>query len=437
MLRIIYNLLLHLALPFIFLRLLWRSIKNSYYRKNWLERLAFYDTKSIANFHYNCDNYSKIFWIHAVSLGEVVAVTPLIKKLLQQNHCQQIVFTTMTPTGMAQMQKIFCNENYSAKVLCLYVPYDYSWAIGKFIRIFKPHKLLIMETELWPNLIHITHKNNIPIFLINARLTEKSFASYVKIQKFVAKMLNKIDIIFAQSIKDADFFLKLGAKQDKVINAGNIKFDISLPIKLDDQVTQLANKFNIKNRQIWIAASTHENEEAIVLEAFKTIKQTLPTLLLIIVPRHLERFANVEILCKKNGFNLIKYSQNQSITNETDIFLADVMGKLLELYSLANVAFVGGSLVPIGGHNILEPALCKLPIIVGPYTQTLADIMQIFITNNAILLANNSMELAEKVIYCFNNLNLDISENNNKLGYKALSLVEQNKGIIDNILSLL
>lgn len=426
MLRLLYNILWHLAIPFILLRLLWRSRKNIGYRKSLLERFAIYPKKIFSpNLYENND----IVWVHAVSLGEVVGITPLVKTLLRQNLAKHVVFTTMTPTGMTQMKKTFQNDEYFSTVTCLYVPYDYTWAINKFIETFQPKYLLIMETELWPNLLHVTHKKNIPIFLINARLTEKSFASYYKIRKFMASMLDKIDLIFAQSVKDAEFFIKLGANPAKVMNTGNIKFDFKLSMTLEEDAKKLYEKFSMQDRPIWVVASTHEHEEEIVLEAFKIVQQKIPQVLLILVPRHPERFNEVTNLCQKYGFNVIRYSQNQSVNSATNIFIGDVMGKLLEFYSIANVAFVGGSLVPVGGHNILEPALCKVPVIVGSYTQTLADIMTVFMENQAVLCVKDGVELADTVTLYLQDTTL-----NQQLSRNAFNVVAQNQGVIDKIL---
>jgi len=418
MLQLFYNFLFHLLLPFLPLRLLWRSRKNAAYRKRWNERFAFYRKPHL----------QQSIWVHAVSLGEVVAATPLVKALAKQYPTTPIVFTTMTPTGAAEMQKAFPATLNNKQIIQKYVPYDYQWAVKKFLKHFNPQFLVILETELWPNILHYCHQQKRPIFLVNARLTEKSFASYYKVRAFTKSMLDNITKIVAQSKKDAEYFSKLGVAEDKLTIAGNIKFAITVPTDIKLQGHQLRQQLG-RERPVWIAASTHQDEEKIVLAAFKKILQQLPDALLIIAPRHPERFDEVAVLCHEQNFNIVRYSQNEICAASTNIILADVMGQLLLFYAASDVAFVGGSLVPVGGHNILEAAAFALPIVVGPHTKTLADVKTIFETAGGLIIVNDDKELAEKIILLFKNPNLRQTH-----GSIAYNILEQNRDVLDRIL---
>lgn len=415
---IIYNLLFHILLPFLPLRLLWRSRKNTAYRERWNERFAFYDDSALQD----------SIWVHAVSLGEVVAATPLVKALAKKYPDRAIVFTTMTPTGAGQMRKTFGNPKLEGQIKQRYVPYDYPWAVKRFLKHFNPQFLVIMETELWPNILHYCDKQKRPIFLVNARLTEKSFASYYKIRNFTKSMLDKINTVIAQSQKDADYFAKLGVAAEKLSVSGNIKFAITVSDEVKNQGKLLRQQLG-NERQVWIAASTHQGEEEIILSAFKIILQQLPHALLILVPRHPERFNEVAMLCQNQGFNVARYSRSENHSTSTNILLGDVMGQLLLFYAASDAAFVGGSLVPIGGHNILEAAALGLPIIVGPYTKTLADVRKVFEQANALINVNNANELAEKIILLLNTPIL-----RQQYGNAAHKILEQNRDVIDKIL---
>lgn len=435
----IYTCILYLAFPFLLLRLLWRGRKNPAYRTRWRERFACYRAEQRRN------PLPQSVWVHAVSLGEAVAATPLVKALQQKYPQLPIVFTTMTPTGAAHIVKTFGEQK---QVISLYVPYDYPGAVRRFLDYANPKFLLIMETELWPNILHSCAKRHIPIFLANARLTDRSLRGYNKVRHFTQSMLANINLICAQSQKDADYFLQLGAIPSRVTVMGNIKFDIALPEGVVARGEELRHSWSseknpngtIATRPAWIAASTHPGEEEIVLAAHIKVLQHIPNAILILVPRHVERAGEIAQLCTKNGMKTVRYGDNEiaedakisSGLTEVNVILVTVMGQLLPLYAAADIAFVGGSLVPIGGHNVLEPAALAKPIIVGPHTKSLADVRTLLEKASGLIGVQNSNELAGQVVRLLQDTDL-----RQCYGAAAQKVVAQNHGIVGKILGMI
>ncbi len=411
----LYNIVFYLALPFILCRLLWKSRKNAAYKQRWLERLARFTSPAI----------DKSIWVHAVSLGEAIAATPLIKALKSKYPNIRIVVTTMTPTGSAHITKAFGDE-----VTHIYAPYDYSGAVKRFLRHYNPQLLLIMETELWPNMLHHCAKQNIPIIIANARISANSEKGYSKIRCFMRRLFNNVSVIATQSQLDADRFINIGAKPQQVQVIGNIKFDINIPEHIFADAKELRQKWG-NNRPVWIAASTHDNEEEQILTAFKQVKQTLPNALLILVPRHPERFSYATKLCKDQGFKTISHKNGDTCTPNTDIIIGDTIGELVKLYAASDVAFVGGSLVPKGGHNLLEPAAVNVPIITGPYLDNFLEISTLLADADAIIKINNAADLAKHVIELLQNKSLRLT-----LALGGAKVIKQNQGAMQKILQL-
>lgn len=386
--RLLYTILLTLATPFILLRLFWRSTRQKAYRQRIIERFAFYP--ALKN--------QQSLWIHAVSVGETHAAFPLIKFLVQHYPQFKILVTTTTPTGSAEILKQFGNQ-----VLHYYTPYDLPSIINRFLKKMRPRLCIIMETELWPNLLYYSHKKNIPILLANARLSEKSFRGYKKISSLVRDMLNCFTTVAAQSAEDGERFLKLGLIKNKLLITGNIKFDTSMPANLSENAQAL--RAHWQQRPAWIAASTHEGEEELILQAHKKILQHFPNALLILVPRHPERFNKVANLCRAD-FSIARRSEHQLPEDNTQIYLGDTMGELRLLYAASDVAFVGGSLVPIGGHNPIEPALLNLPIINGPHFHNFKMITTQIELAGGLKIIHNTEELAQWVVSLLQDPNL-------------------------------
>ncbi|MBE9562000.1 MAG: lipid IV(A) 3-deoxy-D-manno-octulosonic acid transferase [Proteobacteria bacterium] len=403
MLRIVYSFIFYLLIPFVLLRLLWRGIKAPAYWRRWPERFGFIPTLPIQN----------PLWIHAVSMGEVQAAIPLIKALQTSFPNLAILVTTMTPTGSQRVQEQFGN-----KVWHVYLPYDLPGSIARFLIRTKPSLLILMETELWPNLLHACR--NIPVVLANGRLSVNSAKGYLKIAKLTQQMLNNITVIAAQTKLDAYRFTLLGAELNKIKITGSIKFNNKL----------LAPKYNI-NRKVWIAASTHAGEEEIILEVFLKLKQEFQDLLLVLVPRHPERFNQVAKLCKQRGFVTTRRTQG-NITPETEIYLGDTMGELARLYTMADVAFVGGSLVPIGCHNLLEPAAVGIPVVMGIHVFECAEICQ------QVLEAHAAKQVADVgQLYQAISLYLNDTQFAQKTGNNGRLFVQENQGALQRLLDII
>lgn len=396
------------------LRLLWKARKNPAYKQRNSERFGYFRFPALEG----------SIWVHAVSVGEAIAAVPLIKKLMLNYPCTPIVVTTMTPTGAERIRSIF-----NSTVIQLYVPYDYPVFIKRFLCQIRPKILVLMETELWPNILYYSAKQSIPIVLSNARLSDKSFARYKKIRKFMESILHCITMVLAQSKIDAERFIELGIDPKKVITSGNIKFDIVIPDGLLSQAAQVRALFG-KERPIWVAASTHKTEEEKVLVAAKKVLEVLPDALLILVPRHPERFDEVFALCNREGFNVVRYSDNCSYSTVlTNVILGDVMGQLLLFYATGDVAFVGGSLIPWGGHNLLEPAALAKPVLSGKYMDAFVEISQLLTETDALVTVDDETTLAKHLLRLLQNKAL--REN---LGVRALDVVEKHRGATEKIL---
>lgn len=350
--RALYTLLLHLALPLIAVRLLWRAWRAPDYAKRVGERFAIGLPPM----------QQEGIWIHAVSLGESIAAAPLIRELLARYPQLPITVTNMTPTGSARIQALF-----GARVQHCYLPYDLPWACARFFRHVRPRLAIIMETELWPNHIHQCARHGVPVALANARLSERSARGYGKLARLTAPMLAELSLIAAQTEAEAERFRQLGAHPACVEVTGSIKFDLRVDPELLVSAAELRASWGATQRPVWIAASTHAGEDEIVLAAHRQLLAREPQALLILVPRHPERFAAMAELSEREGFTTVRRSHGQAVTAGTQVLLGDTLGELLFLYALADLAFVGGSLVENGGHNLLEPAALGKPLLSGPH----------------------------------------------------------------------
>ncbi|MDF2179271.1 3-deoxy-D-manno-octulosonic acid transferase [Aliiglaciecola sp. CAU 1673] len=328
--------------------------------------------------------------LHCVSVGEVVAATPLIKRIMLERSELPITITTTTKTGAERVQELFGNS-----VQHLYLPFDLPFLMRRLMRQVDPQKVLIMEVELWPNLVHTCWERHIPIFVINARMTTKSMLRYRKLNTLVSPILNHLSGICAQGQRDFDNYLALGAPTDRLFLTNNIKFDLP-KVPREPLYREFRTKFDMNGRQVLIAGSTHDPEEKILLQAFKRLKAKFPTLLLILVPRHPQRFETVGKLVESESLRLIKVSENQPCAENTDVLLADQMGLLNQLYATADIAFVGGSLAERGGHNALEPAVFGVPVLMGPSRHNNPQICQLLAETGALQLVENEQHLVEK-----------------------------------------
>jgi 3-deoxy-D-manno-octulosonic-acid transferase len=417
--RVLYNLVFYLAVPVILLRLLLRSIKAPLYRQRWGERFAFINVPDSGELKAGC------IWVHAVSVGETIAAVPLIKELQISYPCRLIVVTTSTPTGSDRVQQLLGDS-----VFHVYTPYDLPGSIKRFLARVQPSLLIIMETELWPNMIHYCHQRGVNIMLANARLSEKSAVRYRRIEQISRAMLSEIDYIAAQSQSDADRIIALGADPGEILVTGSLKFDVEIP----DNFKDLAHGFDSiskTERPVLIAASTREGEDKKILSALTLCLEKIPNLLLILVPRHLERFNSAARLCEKSGFNVQRRSDDSAVNESTAVFLGDSMGELLNYFRLADIAFVGGSLVNTGCQNVLEPAALGIPVVTGPSQFNFEHICSQLEAAGGLITVADETELARCVI--------DLMGNKVKLremGDANRKVVAANQGALSSVVEI-
>lgn len=409
--RYLYTLL---ALPvaiFFELRLWWRALWSKQANHSWRQRLGQTPVFSVAP-----------IWLHAVSVGEVQAVVPLLKRIIERYPDTPVLVTTMTSTGADRLK-----QSLGDHVTHSYLPYDLPFAVKRFLKRSQPRIGLIMETEIWPNLYHYAAGESIPLMLVNARLSHRSVRSYGRFQSLTQSTLGCLDVVAAQALADAERFIALGVPRERVFMTGNVKFDISVASSLLEEAEALRRIWGT-SRSIWIAASTHEGEDEQVLQGFNLVQKMVPHALLVLVPRHPERFDKVQSLCEKQGFNVIRRSTGVMCVEDTDVFLGDTMGELNTFYAAADVAFVGGSLVPIGGHNLLEPAAVGLPVIIGPYTHNFEYISELLLDKGAARRVIDANELGLAVIEFLKEPNL-----RDDAGEQGRRVVEQNRGAVDAV----
>ncbi len=370
--RYLYSVLFYLALPAVVVRLWSRGRRAPDYRLRWGER-----------FGYCAPVPEGCIWVHAVSLGETRAALPLIRALRERYPKRSLLITSMTPTGSRQVR-----ESLGDSVYHCYLPYDIPTAVDRFLARARPVLGVIMETELWPNLFHACAAAGIPLVIANARLSARSARRYAWLPGLSRRTLNCARLIAVQSELDGQRFLQLGVEPTRLRVTGNIKYDLSLPSGLRAQGAELRRSL-FGNRSVWIAASTHQGEDEQILTAFESLRAAFPDLLLVLAPRHPERFDEVAAICRARGLELVRRSQQRRCSASTQVFLADSMGELLLFYAAADVAFVGGSLVPTGGHNVLEPALLGVPVVFGPHMFNFTE------AANHLLVAGGAWQVAD------------------------------------------
>lgn len=416
--RYLYSLVWLLLLPFLLVNWLSKLIKyGGVVAKEYLSRfgLCF---KSIPK---------NGFWIHCASVGEVVAVQQLVERLIRQYPDVSIVMTTNTMTGRERVTQLF-----SARVNHLYLPYDFPLFIHLVLTKLQPRMLLITEMELWPNLCHGSHSKKIPVYLVNGRMSEKSKMSYQKLAWLIKPLLTNLDGICAQGSRDVENYLALGISPEKIVLTNNIKFDLHINQQDYAAAAQLVEQFHIQNRVILVAGSTHEPEEQLVLDAYHELVKQVPNLLLIIVPRHPQRFEQVSSLLNKQNIQFIRLSETRQCDATTQVVLADKMGLLRPLYTLANVAFVGGSVAQKGGHNALEPAAVGVPVAMGRSIFNNPQICQMLEQAGVLIFIDNYQQLKEVCLHWLND-----PEAYKVVSAKAKQVVAQNKGAIDQTFTFL
>jgi len=399
------------------LRLTWKGIKDSDYLKRWSERLGV-----VKNFSIQKD----VLWVHAVSVGEVNASLPLLRSLLDTYKNLDLLVTTTTPTGSDMLRRTMGD-----RVKHQYIPLDLPYCIKKFLNFWKPKALLILETEIWPNIIHECNKRKIFVGVINARLSEKSKNNYLTFKSLINSSLDKVDLLIAQYDSDKKRFNEL-IKEKDIKLSGNLKYEIEIPKELTNISNTIKESWAVEgeDRPILIAASTHETEEEIILEAFSELLRSMNNALLIISPRHPERFSKVYKLIIDKGFKVARRSKKEQVNPNVEVLLGDTMGELNLLYSVSDIAFVGGSLIDHGGQNIIEPASLGKPICVGPNLRNFEDVASELKKAEALKIIHTSKDL---VSYCLHLLNNKAEIQ--RLGEASLLVTKKNKGALQKILS--
>ncbi|MGX5727101.1 lipid IV(A) 3-deoxy-D-manno-octulosonic acid transferase [Metapseudomonas otitidis] len=380
--RTLYTLLFHLGLPLVALRLAWRAWRAPAYARRIGERFALGLPPLKPGG----------IWVHAVSVGESIAAAPMVRELMARHPDLPITLTCMTPTGSERIQALFGD-----RVQHCYLPYDLPWAASRFLDRVRPKLAVIMETELWPNHIHQCARRRIPVVLANARLSARSARGYARFARLTAPMLAELDWIAVQTEAEAERFRQLGARPECVGVTGSIKYDLTIDPALPARAAELRAAWGASGRPVWIAASTHAGEDEIILAAHRAVLARRPDALLILVPRHPERFTSVYELSRQSGFASQRRSSGESVTAQTQVLVGDTMGELLFLYALADSAFVGGSLVPNGGHNLLEPAALGKPVLSGPHLFNFLEIAAQLRDAGALLEVDGAEALARDV----------------------------------------
>ena len=380
--RLIYTVIMYLLIPLILYRLAVRGLRYREYFGRWRERFGFFPDPHIR----------ESIWIHAVSMGEVNAALPLIDALMQRHQHTPFVITTVTPTGSERVRRV-----YGDRVFNVYLPYDLPASIRRFLKRVRPRVSVVMETEIWPNLFLECAARDIPVILANARLSEKSFRGYGPVRPLAKQAVASVRYIAAQSVTDAGRLQELGAEPDRLGVLGNLKYDMNVPSDLREQAAAIRQTWGAQ-RPVWIAASTHEGEELPALKAHTEVLRHFPDALLLIAPRHPERFKPVALACRNFGFVTRTRSEDGTASIDTQCFVVDTLGELLRFYATTDVAFVGGSLVPIGGHNVLEPAALGVPVVVGSKTFNFADITASLLDSGAAVQIDDGDALGAVIV---------------------------------------
>ena len=415
--RLLYSFVFYLSLPVILLRLLWRSLAAPAYRQRIFERFGFAQ----------CHPVDKTIWIHAVSVGETLAAAPVVTELLRRYPNYRIVMTTTTPTGSERVQALFGDQVHH-----VYAPYDLPGSVQRFLKSVRPNLLIIMETELWPNMLHYTHRMGCKSLLANARMSARSARGYLRFPGLTQTMLTNISQIAIQTSSDSKRFLEMGLAEKSATVTGSIKFDVDLSEEQRQKASQLSEFWGSGQRAVFLAASTHEGEDEQILDAFTELKAKLPNVLLVLVPRHPERFSQVLTLCQLRNWHVLTRSSGIRPNQSVDILLGDTMGELPLFFGAAWVAFIGGSLIDHGGHNMLEASAWSVPVLSGPHVFNFLEIGQKLEQAGALEFVGNSSELNQSLCRLLTDQALRES-----MGAAGSAIVEQNRGATDKLLALI
>ena len=412
--RRLYSALMYAASPVAFAIVLWRGLRNRRYWEALSERFGFGKTYA-----------SPTIWVHAVSLGEVTAAAPLIRALRTRQPQCPLILTTATPTGRARAQALFGDS-----IAVRFLPYDLPGSMRRFVDRVNPRVAIIMETELWPNLFDQCRRRGVPVVLASARLSPKSVARYRTFRALFRPMFAGGTLVAAQSEEDAERFITIGADRSRTRVIGNVKFDMDI----DPAMVYRAHELRLaifSSRPVWIAGSTHAGEEELVLTAHAALETQIPGALLLLVPRHPQRFDSVAELLKRRGVRFERRS-SMGLAPDAQVLLVDTVGELTMLYAAADVAFVGGSLIPVGGHNLLEPAALGVPVITGPYQANGADIARVLLEQGAAVQVADARQLTDALLGLFAD-----PARRARMGELGRHAVEVNRGSVARLLALI
>ena len=416
--RLIYSLAWWFALPLVLLRLFVRGRKEPGYRLHIAERLGFYGGVPY-------DGKTPLLWVHAVSVGETRAAQPLIDALLAAYPTHQLLLTHMTPTGRATGKDLFGKQ---PRVLQSFLPYDTGWMVGRFLRAFQPRICVLMETEVWPNVLAQCTRYDVPVALVNARLSERSLKKALKFPSLFVEAAAAMSCVAAQTESDAQRVKQLGAPDVHV--TGSIKFDVTPPAEMLQRGALL--RAQLGQRKVLVCANTRDGEEALILDALQAVNR--PDILLMIVPRHPQRFDDVAQMVQARGLSLVRRSKAGTAPLNADVrvFLGDSMGEMFAYYSACDLAFVGGSLLPLGGHNLIEASAVGKPVLIGPHTFNFADAAENAIAAGGAIRVANAANLWQQAIRL-----LDDDLARNAMGQKAQYFAQQHGGATRRTMSLL
>ncbi len=407
----------YILLPYVLVSLAWRALRYPAYWYRWPERFGF--VRSLEG--------RRVIWVHAVSVGEVRSSAALIAVLAERYPRHRLLVTTMTPTGSEQVRELF-----GGRVMHTYVPYDFPDAVDRFLARTAPELAVIAETEFWPNLFRACKRRGIPLCLVNVRLSQASFRGYTWVGRTTRAMFANADLICAQTRLDAQRLRNLGVDDRKIEVTGNLKFDVELPRDVASEGARLRVQWG-RDRPVWIAASTHPGEERRILDAFAILRSMYPAMLLVLVPRHPERFAAVVRLCRRRGYRVARRSVDTGVLPAgVNVLVGDTMGELQRLYTGADVSFIGGSLVPKGGQNPLEACAVSVPVIFGQHMFHFEEISAMALERGAARQVNDVRALADVVSLYFEQPDLRC-----EAGRAAHSLIEDNRGALANTLELM
>ena len=414
--RYFYTLLGYLFLAPIFCAVLWfRGLRDVRYRRNFSQRFGHGETIAEPS-----------IWVHAASVGEVQAAAVLVRTLYDRYPGVPLVVTTVSPTGEERARTLLGD-----RANIRFLPLDLPGSVRRFFDRAKPRIAVIFETELWPNLYHECGRRRVPLVLASARLSPRSIGRYRRFLSLFREVLSNRVTIAAQGESDAERFRSLGADPQHTYVTGNLKFDFAVPANVKTKGAELRERY-AAGRHVWVAGSTHAGEEAIVLEAHRNVRKTHPGTILVLVPRHPQRFNEVASWLEKQNARFIRHSQPSARTPDLEIVLVDTLGELLDFYAMGDVAFVGGTLVEVGGHNLLEPAALGVPVLAGPHNFNSADVAKILVERGAALIVNDAKELAARVSVLLSN-----PTERARIGALGRECVEGNRGALDKLLGLI